>query len=216
MSLALYAHPFSSYCWKVLIAFRESGAAFDYRRLDDPAHRAEWKRLWPLKRMPLLVDGSAVVQEATIIIEYFDLRSAGQVRMIPADPIKALEVRKLDRISDNYLMTPTQTIVFDRAREVKDRDAASVKQAREMLDTAYAWWDNYLAGRGWAVDAFSLVECATAPALFYADWVHPIPDKFEALRRYRERLLARPSVAHVVDEARPFRSLFPFGDPGRD
>ena len=31
MSLALYAHPFSSYCQKALIALYEKGLAFDYR-----------------------------------------------------------------------------------------------------------------------------------------------------------------------------------------
>ena len=32
----------------------------------------------------------------------------------------------------------------------------------------------------------------------------------------RARLLARPSVARAVDEARPYRTLFPLGAPDRD
>jgi glutathione S-transferase len=73
-----------------------------------------------------------------------------------------------------------------------------------------------MTGRKWAAEDFGLAECATAPALFYADWAHPIPKKFGALCEYRARPLARPSVARAVDEARPFRSGFPLGDPGRD
>jgi glutathione S-transferase len=119
-------------------------------------------------------------------------------------------------MSDNYLMTPLQTIVFDRLRDEKDRDPYGVEQARLMLDGAYAWWNDYIKGREWAAGTFGLADCATAPALFYADWTHPIPETFQALRDYRSRLLARPSVARAVDEARPFRSGFPFGDPGRD
>ncbi|HEX2386377.1 MAG TPA: glutathione S-transferase family protein, partial [Candidatus Binatia bacterium] len=38
----------------------------------------------------------------------------------------------------------------------------------------------------------------------------------ENARAYRRRLLARPSFARAVDEARPYRSFFPLGDPGRD
>ena len=34
--------------------------------------------------------------------------------------------------------------------------------------------------------------------------------------RIRERLLARPSFARAVDEARPYRALFPPGAPDRD
>lgn len=216
MAPTLYAHPFLSYCWKVLIALWENEVRFDYRRVNDPAAAADWLRLSPTQRMPLLVDNETIVPEATIIIEYLQLHYPGTTPMIPADPSKALEVRKLDRLSDNYLMGPLQTIVSDRIREEKDRDPLGVTQARARLDGAYRWWDQHMRGRPWAADDFGLVECATAPALFYTDWVHPIPRDLVALREYRARLLARPSVARAVNEARPFRALFPYGDPGRD
>jgi glutathione S-transferase len=52
--------------------------------------------------------------------------------------------------------------------------------------------------------------------LFYADWAHPIPEACAGLRRYRALLLARPSFARAVDEARPYRGFFPLGAPDRD
>ncbi len=123
----------------------------------------------------------------------------------------------MDRIFDNYVMTPMQRIVGDRLRPENARDPYGVNQAREMLDTTYAWLDRALAGRSWATgDAFTLADCAAAPALFYADWTHPIPESLGTLRAYRSRLLARPSFARAVDEARPFRPLFPLGAPDRD
>jgi len=73
------------------------------------------------------------------------------------------------------------------------------------------------AGRAWAAGPdFTLADCAAAPSLFYADWVHPISDAYPVLRAYRTRLLARPSFARAVEEARPFRPLFPLGAPDRD
>lgn len=216
MTPILFAHPFSSYCWKVLIALFENAVAFDYRRLDDPANAAAWQQAAPFGKMPLLLDGDAVVPETTIIIEHLQLRHGGAAPMIPAERSAALGVRLLDRLSDNYLMAPMQAIVADRLRREDDRDAGAVARARATLDTAYGWWNDHMGGREWAAAEFGLVECATAPALFYADWVHPIPVGLSNLGAYRARLLARPSVARAVDEARPFRSLFPFGDPGRD
>jgi glutathione S-transferase len=216
MKLILYAHPFSSYCWKALIALWENEIAFDYRSLEEPAHQQAWAQASPFKRMPLLIDGKNVVHESTIIIEYLQIHYPGRVTLIPAEPQAALDVRLLDRLSDNYLMGSTQTIVFNEVREEKDRDPYGVAKARGMLDDAYAWWNDHMKGREWAANAFSLADCATGPALFYADWAHPIPEKHAALRAYRTRLLARPSMARAVDEARPFRSHFPFGDPGRD
>jgi glutathione S-transferase len=123
----------------------------------------------------------------------------------------------MDRFFDNYVMTPMQKIVADRIRPEEVRDPYGVMEARTMLDRAYAWLDRTLAGREWATGAtFSLADCAAAPSLFYADWAHPISDKFARVRDYRGRLLARASFARAVDEARPFRPFFPLGAPDRD
>jgi glutathione S-transferase len=123
----------------------------------------------------------------------------------------------MDRVFDNYVMTPMQRIVSDRMRAPERRDSQAVVEARALLDTTYGWLDERMAGREWAAgDAFSLADCAAAPALFYADWTHPIADELRHARAYRNRLLSRPSFARAVDEARPYRPLFPLGAPDRD
>ena len=219
MSLTLYAHPFSSYCQKVLIALYENAIPFTLRLLapDDAQVTAEHAALWPLRRMPVLVDAGRTLVESSIIIEHLGLAHPGPVPLLPADPHAALEVRLMDRCFDHYVMTPVQRIVFDALRPPARRDAQGVSEARAALDVAYAWLDGVMAGREWAAHAaFSLADCAAAPALFYADWVHPIGDDRPHLRAYRRRLLARPSFARAVDEARPYRQFFPLGAPDRD
>ena len=215
----LFAHPFASYCQKVLIALYENGTPFTFRMLDksDPATFAEFEALWPLKRFPLLVDGGRPIAEATIIIEHLGLHHPGPVRLIPDDPAAALEVGFLDRFFDNYVHTPMQTIVADALRGAGARDAKGVADARAMLETAYRWLEQRMTNREWAVgDRFSLADCAAAPALFYADWTHPIGAGFPTVRAYRDRLNARPSFARAVNEARPYRAFFPLGAPDRD
>jgi glutathione S-transferase len=217
MTLKLYAHPFSSYCQKVLIALYENATPFELRMVGDPQAGAELAALWPLKRFPVLVDEGRTVLEASIIIEHLGLRHPGPVRLIPPHADAALEVRMMDRFFDNYIMTPQGRIVLDSLRAEGDRDRLGVAEARTMLDTAYGWLDQRMAGRKWAAgEAFSLAECAAAPALFYADWTHPIGAAFGNVRAYRHRLLQRPSFARAVDEARPYRPLFPLGAPDRD
>jgi glutathione S-transferase len=219
MALTLYAHPFSSYCQKVLIALYENGISFEFRMLSptDPGPAAELETLWPLKRFPVLVDGRRTVIESSIIIEHLGLFHPGPVRLLPEDARQALEVRMLDRFFDNYVMTPMQTIVFNGARTAENRDAQGVEGARAMLDKAYRWLDDTMSGLEWAAgDAFTLADCAAAPALFYADWAHPIGKEHLKVLAYRRRLLGRPSFARAVDEARPYRPLFPLGAPDRD
>ncbi len=219
MAMQLYAHPFSSYCQKVLIALYENGTPFDFRLLEPGEKRnlVEFARLSPMRRMPVLVDGGRVVIESSVIVEYLDACHPGPVRLLPEDATAALEVRTMDRMFDNYIMTPMQKYVFDCMRAPEVRDTKGVEEAGAMLDRAYAWLDDITAKRPWAAgEAFSLADCAAAPSLFYADWVHPIPEPLANLRAYRARLLARPSVARAVDEARPYRHFFPPGAPDRD
>ena len=213
----LYAHPFSSYCQKVLTALYENDTPFDYRNLEDPQANAELTALWPMRRFPVLVDGERTVMEATCVIEYLHIHYPGPVRLIPDDPDAALDVRMLDRFFDHYVSTPQQKVVLDRLRPEASRDPYGVTEARAMLDTSYAWLDARMASREWAAgDAFSLADCGAAPFLFYADWTHPIDAKFTHVHAYRQRLLARPSFRRAVDEARPYRSYFPLGAPDRD
>lgn len=217
--MKLYAHPFSSYCQKVLTALYENATPFEYIELgqDNAQAAAELEALWPLKRFPVLVDGDRTVMESSIIIEHLGVFHPGPVTLLPPDPAAALEVRLLDRFFDNYVMTPMQKPVFDSLRPADQRDAYGVAEARRLLDTAYAWLEQRLPGRTWAAgETFSLADCAAAPSLFYADWVHPIGEAFPQLRSYRQRLLARPSFARAVDEARPYRHYFPLGAPDRD
>ncbi len=215
--LQLHAHPFSSYCQKVLVALYENGTPFEFRLLESDESMRELGALWPLKRFPVLVDAGRTVVEASSIIEYLGLHHPGPVRLIPEDPKAALEVRMMDRFFDNYISTPQQKVVFDAIRPEGSRDAYGVAEAKAMLDTAYAWLDRVMAGREWAAgDTFSLADCGAAPFLFYADWTHPIGEAFANVRAYRRRLLARPSFARAVDEARPYRSYFPLGAPDRD
>jgi glutathione S-transferase len=219
MTMQLFGHPFSSYTQKVLTALYENGTSFRQRILtpEDPGTAAEFARLSPIKKFPLLVDGDRVVLESSAIIEYLAIHYAGRTLLLPKQPDAALEVRMLDRFFDNYVMTPMQKIVGDRLRPDAAHDPHGVEGAKSLLQEAYKWLDNTLEKRNWAAgDEFTMADCAAAPALFYADWVAEIPAGFPRLRSYRQRVLARPSVARAIDEARPYRSFFPGGAPDRD
>ncbi len=217
MRLELFGHPFSSYTWKVLIALDEKAIDFDFRILgpDQPANVERFASLAPFGKFPVLVDGQHVVPEATIIIEHLDM-IAPESRMIPVGAKAAIAARLLDRLFDNYVMTPMQAFVSDALRPSGRRDPVAVAQAATSLDTSYAWLERHMADRQWAADGFTLADCAAAPSLFYADWVHPIPETLTRARAYRARLLARPSVVRAVEGARPYRPLFPLGAPDRD
>jgi glutathione S-transferase len=213
MALTLYYHPLASYCHKVLIALYEHGTPFERRVIDlgNAAERAELQSVWPLTKFPVIRDHERGrdVPETSIIIEYLDHYFAGVGRMIPGDWEAALEVRLWDRFFDNHVQGPMQEIVSDCFREVH-RDLAGERAA---LGTAYRMLESRLAGRTWiAGDGFSMADCAGAPALFYASTLVPIPGECPQLSAYFERLMARPSVARVMEEAKPYFGMYPFAE----
>lgn len=214
MTLTLYLHPLSSYCQKAKTAFYEKGVPFETKMLDGSEPVAsEFAALWPIGKFPVAVDGGRLIFEATSIIEHLDIAFPEGPRLIPADPAEAAAVRMWDRFFDNYIGYPQQRLVYKAiGREPDDgEDGARWKAA---FDTAYAFLDRHMAGRQWAAaDRFSLADCAAAPTLLYADWTYPIPKALRHLWAYRDRLIARPSYARALDEARPYRHLFPLGAP---
>ena len=214
MTRELFGHPFSSYTWKALIALDETNTPFTFRNIagdEFPENEAAFLAYWPVGKFPLLVEDGMPIMESSVIVEHL------APHFVPDGANLAREVRMLDRILDNHVMTPVQAVVAEHLPFTQKPDEARIARARAALDKTYLWLDARLTGRRWAAgDEFTLADCAGAPAMFYADWVQRIPDTLVALKDYRARALARPSVARVVDDARPYRPLFPLGAPDRD
>jgi glutathione S-transferase len=212
--MILYYHPLSSYCWKVLIPLYENDTPFERKMLEDPGVGEEWMALWPIGRFPIVRDGDKVIAETSIIIEYLARRHPGPFMAIPADPDAALEARLMDRLFDNYVMGPLQTVVFEKIRpEGANRDPHGVAQAKAFLARAYDLIEDRIAGRTWAAgEDFSLADCAALPSLYFTDCVVPFRESHPNLAAYMARLEARPSVARVLEEMRPWFHNFPFAD----
>ncbi len=214
MTLELYFHPLASFCWKVLIALYENETAFEPHFIDlgDAASRRELELIWPFAKFPVLRDRERdrIVPESSIIIEYLARHHPGRVPLLPADPDRAIDARLQDRFYDVYVHEPMQKIVGDKLRPVGRNDPHGVAQARALIETAYGVIEGRMSTRTWAAgDAFSIADCAAAPALYYANRVVPLGQAREHTAAYLARLEERPSFARVMVEARPYLHLFP-------
>jgi glutathione S-transferase len=215
MTIELYGHPFAAFVWKPLIAAYERQIPFVFRMVDQdhPENLAEMAKLSPTGQFPALVDGDNRITQSNAVVEYLD-RLGSAEPLIPKDVHTALRARMLADVFDAYIAHPMQQIVAEALRPKDQQDPRRVAEAEASLDKSYAWLSRQI-GSNWAAGAvFSIADCAAAPALFYSDWVHAIPDG--NLKAYRARLLARASVVRTVNEARPYRNFFPLGAPGRD
>jgi glutathione S-transferase len=194
MSLTLYYHPLASFCHKVLIALYENHTAFERRiiNLAEPADRAELEAIWPLCRFPVVRDHARAVDvpETSIIIEYLDRHYPGAQPLLPTDPDVALDVRLWDRFFDHYVQEPMQSIVLARLNDIQCDQTSD----RTKLKTAYKMIEKRMEAREWMCGAsfrWLIVllrrHCSTLLPCC-------LPQEYDALTTYFDRLMARPSV----------------------
>src|SRR5215212_9148874 len=195
MSLTLHFHPLSSFCHKALIALYENDTPFERRivNLMDPADAAAFKKLWPCGKFPVLQDGNRTIPESSVIIEKLDL-----------------QLRLKDRFYDLHLHDHMQKVVGDKLRPEGQKDPHGVENARKRLMVSLDMIDAEMAGKTWAMgDEFTMADCAAGPPLFYIDKLFPLAGPHKNVARYLGRLLERPSYARVIEEAKPYFSMFP-------
>jgi glutathione S-transferase len=219
MSLTLYYHPLSSFCWKVLIALYENGTPFKpvSVNLGDPDERAALLKLWPIGKFPVLRDGARnqTVPESSIIIDYLDRFYPGRTRFTPTDGDAAWRTRLQDRFYDLYVHLPMQAIVGNRLRPAGAKDPHGVEEAKARLRSSFDMIEAEMAAkpeasRTWGMGgSFTIADCAASPSLYYANKVLPFRDSHRHVAAYLDRLMARPAFARVLEEAKPYAHLFP-------
>ena len=202
--MKLHEHPFASYCWKALIAFYEVDLAFERVLVED---RTELAKLWPLASIPVLEDGEVVHPRVD-----GDRRVRARRRSSPV-PRGA---RLWDRLVDGHVATPMQKIVGDslRAEDVRDPEGVRLARAELDADVRAARTTGSKTARGWRTrrsasrSAQRRPRCSTrASCTAGTSRVSPTsPPTTSALE-------ARPSVARVIEEARPYRENFPLPWP---
>jgi len=214
MSLRLYFHPLSSFCQKALVALYENDTPFEPHLVDlgDAASNTAFKKIWPIGKFPVLRDEARerTIPESSIIIEYLTVHYPGPTRLVPEDADLARETRLRDRFYDLYVQVPMQIVVGDRLRPAEKKDPYGVEQAKARLATALGMIEQDMATKTWAMgEAFTMADCAAAPALYYANLVMPFVDTHKNTAAYFNRLMERPAFARAVREAEPYRNLFP-------
>jgi glutathione S-transferase len=205
--MKLYYHPLSTYSQKVLIALYEKSVDFSSEIVDlmDDAAREAYRKIYPLGKIPLLVeDDGHWVPESSIIVEYLDTHFSNAPKLIPDDRDLSRQVRFKDRMYDLYLNESVAALVFEGWKPEAQRNQELMARSRFRIGVMYDFMESNLQTQPWTNgDAFTLGDCAAAPALFYATEVARFDERANIVA-YWQRLQERPSVHRVIDEAEPY------------
>ena len=209
--LALYGHPLSSYTWKPRIALHAADADYTLHIIDaDHPENAAFVAAngGPWATFPVLADGDTVLFESTTIIEYLSEHYPPHDPLIPGNADAAIGARMLDRTFDNYVMAPMQRLVGEHIRNPDAPDPVRCGEARVQLERSYRWLEGWLDYYPVGMQ-LTLVECSAAPALYFANRLHPIGEDYPRLRHWFDLLVALPAVARCIADAEPFLAHLP-------
>ena len=205
--MKFYYFPLSTYSQKALIALHEKNIPFkpEIVNLFEDAARAEYRKVYPMGKVPLLMlDDGHLIPESSIIIEYLDSHFDSGPRLIPSDPDESRRTRFKDRMQDQYLNESIITLVFESWKPESERSQEAIERARFRAGVIYDFMEKDLADKRWLMGSnFTLADCAAAPPLFYAQEHFPFTDR-PNIAAYWKRLSARPSWQKVFAEMKPY------------
>ena len=209
----LYHHPICPNSRFIRIVLAEYGMEPEFIEERPIERRREFLELNPAGQTPVLVDQtSGVVPGATIIAEYLDETaglSLGDRRLMPADPLGRIEVRRLlewfnikffAEVS-NWLVTEKvykRGLSADKGGGAPDMDLLRAARSNIRYHLRYIGWlagqRNYLAG-----DNLSYADLAAAAHLSSVDFLGDVPwSEDEMAKNWYARVKSRPSFRSIL------------------
>lgn len=138
----------------------------------------------PYGKVPVLVDGDAVVYESAIINEYLE-ESYPQTPLMPKTPMARSRVR----IWVDYCNTRLQRAAGYIAHSYK------VEESAQELKNYLATLDREMRGREFIADGYSLADITFIPFFVRRERYRAIiNDDLPHVKAWMERLLDRPAV----------------------
>ena len=199
-AMRLYSGPLSMFGAKAEIAAREKGLAFelvmvpfDMQLLYEPKH-PEVLRINPKRQVPVLIHGDLEIFDSTQIFEYLEDMQPSPA-LWPADPAARARARLLELKSDEVYFPP---IIKLMGLQEAPQDPAAIA-ARRAAAGFYAEMETVLADRTFLAGSYSFADIAFYMAQLFGERMGaPLTEAAPGLRRWRDRITARPAVRQVV------------------
>jgi glutathione S-transferase len=209
--LTLYDHPLSPYAQKVRIALREKSQAFQTPLpggLGAGGAAGEFAAANPRMEVPTLIDGDVRIFDSTIILEYIEDKWPSPP-LLPASPAERARVRMIEEVMDTHYEAINwgmgELNWFRRA----EGELAETLKARAAAQTQgfLAWLERQLGKRPWFNgEAFGWGDLAVVPYVASSAAMGLRAPDGSAVAGWLGRIVARPSVAETLNEARSFNT----------
>jgi glutathione S-transferase len=195
--MKLYDYAQCPFGQKVRIVLDEKELSYDFANVDlrkGEQRRPEFLRLNPFGKVPVLEDEGVVIYDSTIINEYLESEYP-HPSLMPADSGLAARVRTLEDLADLRFILPVGVLMAEVRKPEGERDNEKIRRSREEVEWTLAFLNSQIGEQAYLAGEFSLADAAFAPRLMVLSHVGiELKPSWEPLRRWIDRLAARPSV----------------------
>lgn len=199
--IKLYDFKSSPNCQRVKVVLAEKNLPYeivpiDLRKQEQKA--AEYLKLNPYGKVPVLTDDSTVLYESLIINEYLEEKYPNPP-LLPKDPGKKAKARILIDFGMAHFDAPYQKLRMELMKDPKEQSQPIIDAAKNDLRKLLQRFEDEIGDQEYLIGNFSLVDADLIPRFTRLEGFGVLPDPaMPRLGKYLERMKGRPSVKAIL------------------
>jgi len=196
--MKLYDYPDCPFAQKVRVVLVEKELEYEtvFVDLRTGEHRqnAEFLKLNPYGKVPVLVDDEVVVYDSTLINEYLE-DEYPHPALMPSDSGGRARVRTLEDYCDNSFLPSAGFVQAELSKPAAEQDAERLQRYRNELVRGLKRLEGFVSGKEFLVGDFSLADVAFVPALLILPRLGvDVDPALRGVTAWINRLKQRPSI----------------------
>jgi glutathione S-transferase len=199
--IKLYDFKSSPNCQRVKVVLAEKNlpheiVPIDLRKQEQKA--AEYLKMNPYGKVPVLTDDATVLYESCIINEYLEEKYPNPP-LLPKDPGKKAKARILIDYGMAHFDNPYQKLRMELTKDSKEQSQPIIDGAKKELSKLLQRFEEELGDQPYLVGDFSLADADLIPRFTRLEGFGVLPDpSLPRLTKYMERMKARPSIKAIL------------------
>lgn len=199
--IQLYDFASSPNCQRVKVVLVEKNLPYNAVPVDlrkGEQKKADFLKLNPYGKVPVIIDGDTVVYESCIINEYLEEKYPAPP-LLPGDPARKAKIRILIDYGLGHLDAPYQKLRMELMKEEKERNHEVLDSAKRELKNLLQRFEREIGDQPYLAGEFSLLDAALVPRFLRMEGFGVLPDAaLPRLGKWLERIKQRPSVKAIM------------------
>ncbi len=200
-AIKFYDFPSSPNCQRVKVVLEEKKLPYETVPIDlrkGDQKKPDFQKLNPYGKVPVIIDGGAVLYESCIINEYLEDKYP-QPPLTPKDPAKKAKIRILVDYGMGHLDGPYQKLRVEKMKDEKERNQETIDSATKELKNLLQRFEREIGDQPYLAGDFSLVDADLIPRFLRLEGFGVLPDpSLPRLGAYLKRMKDRPSVRAIL------------------